>query len=89
MRKIILNAGELTERRRAHRYLKESFGFPDYYGNNLDALHDMLTELADVTVEVRGEVSGYGGSVLRVLRDSAGENPGLTLAETGKKENFS
>ena len=85
-RKIELEAEHLTERRRAHRYLKERFGFPDYYGNNLDALHDMLTELAGVTVEVRGEVSGYGRSVLGVLRDSAMENPGLTLEETRETE---
>ena len=85
-RKIELEAEYLAERRAAHRYLKERFGFPDYYGGNLDALHDMLTELSDVTVEVRGEVSGYGRGVLRVLRDSAGENSGLTLEETGEPE---
>lgn len=86
MRRIELDAERLTERRAAHRYLKERFGFPDYYGGNLDALHDMLTELSPVTVAVRGRISGYGGSVLRVLRDSAGENPGLTLEETGEPE---
>lgn len=79
MRDIILDAGLLTERRSAQEYLKERFGFPEHYGKNLDALHDMLTELSDARVTVTGEVSGYAVGVLAVLRDSAGENPGLVL----------
>ena len=27
-----------------HNYLKEVLNFPDYYGKNLDALYDCLTE---------------------------------------------
>ena len=29
-----------------HAALKEAFEFPDYYGGNLEALHDCLTDLA-------------------------------------------
>ena len=32
-----------------HQYLKEKLEFPDYYGNNLDALYDMLTSLEEGT----------------------------------------
>lgn len=28
-----------------HDYLMEAFDFPDYYGKNLDALYDCLTEI--------------------------------------------
>lgn len=28
-----------------HNYLKEVLNFPDYYGKNLDALYDCLTEI--------------------------------------------
>ena len=28
-----------------HDYLKEALNFPDYYGKNLDALYDCLTEI--------------------------------------------
>lgn len=29
-----------------HAALKEAFAFPDYYGGNLDALHDCLMDIA-------------------------------------------
>lgn len=29
----------------SHDYLKKVFNFPDYYGKNLDALYDCLTEI--------------------------------------------
>ena len=32
-----------------HKYLKKVFNFPDYYGNNLDALYDCLTDIGAPT----------------------------------------
>ena len=46
VRQIALDAERLRRREEAQAYLREAFGFPDYYGNNLDALHDMLGETA-------------------------------------------
>ena len=39
-------------KKEGHDYLKEVFNFPDYYGKNLDALYDCLTEIG-VKTEVR------------------------------------
>ena len=36
--------GEMI-RENGHDYLMEALDFPDYYGKNLDALHDQLTTL--------------------------------------------
>lgn len=47
---IILDAARMTEPASAHAYLKEMLRLPDYYGNNLDALYDCLTELSDTEI---------------------------------------
>ena len=35
-----------------HNYLKEMLNFPDYYGKNLDALYDCLTDIG-IDTEIR------------------------------------
>lgn len=47
MRKINLDFTQCTTREDVHTYLKKQFGFPDYYGNNLDALFDVLGDVAE------------------------------------------
>lgn len=80
---VILDASRMDSRKKAHTYLAETLGFPEYYGHNLDALHDCLTELTDTTVEFINipEEQTYFTKVLRVFRDAARRNDGLTIAE--------
>ncbi|MDO4489043.1 MAG: barstar family protein, partial [Eubacteriales bacterium] len=49
MRKIILDFYKINTKEAAHDYLAEKLGFPEYYGKNLDALYDCLTEIAEPT----------------------------------------
>ena len=42
MRLIELDINKLNNGK--HQYLKEIFNLPDYYGMNLDALYDLLSE---------------------------------------------
>lgn len=39
-------------KKEGHDYLKEILNFPDYYGKNLDALYDCLTDIG-VETEIR------------------------------------
>ena len=83
MKEIVLDGKKLIEREEAQEYLKKKFSFPDHYGKNLDALHDCLCELTDVRIvikraELLHEKYSYGKRVLKVIKDSAEENPALT-----------
>ena len=44
MKKIILEGSQFTDILTTHKILKEIFEFPDYYGNNLDAFWDCITD---------------------------------------------
>ena len=84
---ITLNGNKMTSKEVLHRYLVRKLTLPEYYGNNLDALHDCLTELSeDVHLDVIHTdrilhcLDAYGEGFLAVLRDSADENTHLTVS---------
>ena len=68
-----------------HEDLKRTMHFPDYYGCNLDALHDMLTECRDTELTVLHTSALYqalgdrANTVLQVLTDSSQENEGFSV----------
>ena len=69
-----------------HRALAEGLHFPAWYGGNLDALHDCLTDLHEPTelivlgTSALDELLGRRANAFRrVLNDSAEENPNLTV----------
>lgn len=70
--KVIINAKKLTERQSAHKYLKWMLEFPDYYGNNLDALYDCLTDMRHLTLIIVNskDAEGYFPKVLKVFEDA-------------------
>lgn len=53
MKTITLCGTEISDMADVHRFFAEKLDFPDWYGNNLDALHDCLTDIReDITVEI-------------------------------------
>lgn len=68
---VILDANKMTDKESTHAYLKKVLDLPDYYGNNLDALHDCLEEMSDVKIVVMNEenAGAYYKSVSRVLKN--------------------
>ena len=81
MQIVEINTRYLRDREGAHEYLKEVFQFPEYYGRNLDALHDCLTELDDVDVTfINPNAAGaYGRRILQVFVEASRMNGGLVL----------
>ncbi|MBR0085598.1 MAG: HAD hydrolase-like protein [Lachnospiraceae bacterium] len=85
MKKIEINVTRITDKKELHSVLKDRLGFPEYYGNNLDALHDCLTDICEDTCifitgfeELKGELGGYADTFLWVIDDSSRENPHLS-----------
>ena len=78
---IRLDAKKLQTKTDAHPYLKEMLSFPDYYGNNLDALFDCLTDLGPTQVCIEDVKIGgsYLEKILRVFKDARKANPDLEL----------
>lgn len=55
-----------------HDYLKEALNFPDYYGKNLDALYDCLTEISCEIELINSEE--VEEDILDTFYDAASEN---------------
>lgn len=81
MKHVILDGNILGDAAKVHDYLKEMLDFPEYYGNNLDALHDCLTDLEDVeiTIQLPDEDGAIFQKVLRVFKAADRENDSLKL----------
>lgn len=47
MKHIILDGASLPDSEALHRALETALDFPAWYGHNLDALYDCLTDLAE------------------------------------------
>lgn len=51
--KYILDAQKMLTREDAHEYLQEILGLPEYYGRNLDALYDCLSDMEEIEFEIQ------------------------------------
>ncbi len=46
MQELVIKEHDFTTPAQLHAYMKEQLHFPDYYGANLDALNDCLTDIS-------------------------------------------
>lgn len=86
MKFAIIDGNSVTSMEDIHASLARQLEFPEWYGGNLDALHDCLTDFhedVDVSIvhpEALFETLGNAYVRLtRVLSDAAEENPYLKL----------
>ncbi len=80
MKEITVSCAGIETRQQLHSLLKEALNFPDWYGNNLDALHDLLGELHGQThliLEEFSQLPPFAAGFRMVLNDAEEENPDL------------
>ena len=84
MDEIIIDCSSICTKEDLHRIFRETLSFPDWYGNNLDALHDCLTEISGKvrllnweSAEVR--LGTYGTKAKKVIATAALHNTDLDL----------
>lgn len=81
MRRCILDGEIILDKEMLHSALARSLDFPDWYGRNLDALYDCLTDLAEeAEIRIRNEkaltehLGSYAAALEKVIRMAAEEN---------------
>ncbi len=84
--KVILDGDRMTSREALWDYLKEELPLPDYFGRNLDALYDVLTEYRKPLSiklinreQMEAALGRYGESLLETFVEAAEENGYLDI----------
>ncbi len=86
MRVCVLDGRKIEDVKSLHNELASLLEFPDWYGKNLDALHDCLTDLEGET-EIRflyqdilkEHLGDYFEKFIKVIQMSVKDNTGIHL----------
>lgn len=77
MKEISLDGKYLQRTGEGHLYLMQMLDFPAYYGKNMDALYDLLTEIAElVTLRIENS-EAMDSQMRRVFQEAALDNEGV------------
>lgn len=88
MNNITLKLDKFSKKEDLHSYLKKKMKFPDYYGENLDALFDCLTDIStDTAVDIKYDADNeLQRAVLAVFSDAVSQNTHLAIIKTKVKK---
>lgn len=78
---ITIDCGGIATKQELHECIAEALDFPDWYGHNLDALMDCLTDLDETTVILTGcsRVAFDAQDFWDTFEDAERENPNLNV----------
>ena len=77
---ILCDFERLSTADAVYDYLTEELCFPEYFGRNLDALHDCLTDVSAPTrLILTGTASPSAQRFLPVIKDAAKRNRNLSV----------
>lgn len=81
MKHCILDGETIETREQLHETLQREMELPEWYGKNLDALYDCLTDSHEpISIEIRNRealtehLGRYAKALEQVIRDAAEEN---------------
>lgn len=84
MKQCILDGTRITGKEMLHDIMADALDFPTWYGRNLDALYDCLTDLSEETEillrqkdALTAHLGDYAESLVQVLRTASEHNPRL------------
>ena len=81
---LVIRKKNYTTKKKMLSYIAEELNFPDYFGNNLDALYDCLTDI-DEPINIAldpipsDESEKWYQGIYKVLLDAAAENENMKL----------
>lgn len=91
MLKLTIDGGEIRNKEELYNAIAKQLPLPDWFGRNLDALHDTLTcdilPAEEVSAELvnmeklRENLGGYADALVNMMNDIAGEDKRLTVIE--------
>ena len=86
MKIVTIRGIDFSDKDELHDFLASQLDFPEYYGRNLDALYDVLTDLCEETKIIidmsepgDDEMAGYLGRVTKVITDAAAVNESVKV----------
>ena len=86
MQAVLIRGIDFESIEEVHEYLARELDFPSYYGMNLDALYDVLTDIpgdVQIYVDLRDmeddELCDRLYRMVEVMTDAAGYNPHLEI----------
>lgn len=75
MKKAVIDCKKVKTKEAFHHMIARKLDFPEYYGHNLDALWDCLTELKEVRIKLINSnyleynLGEYGEKLLNLFED--------------------
>lgn len=86
MKSIVIDGRSIGEMKDIHEAFRRELDFPSYYGSNLDALYDCLSDLSEeieIYIEndalLEEKIGERAGRLIRLLSELAAEKPNLRL----------
>lgn len=86
MKRLILDGEKIKDRQMLHDIFAEELELPDWYGKNLDALHDCLSEVQEETKILlvnkgllQDHLGQYARALEKMLQYTAKENTRVLL----------